>query len=94
MKKYPGVCHNHSSAGWDKLTIRRMASHLGFSTTMIYANFPNKERIIFELMRLGFFQLRLALEITAQTSTLPCSQLENRWPGALIDLPNKVFLVV
>jgi AcrR family transcriptional regulator len=65
--------------GWDELSMRRIASHIGFSTPIIYAYFPNKESIIFELMRLGFMQLRLALETAAQVSLLPRLQLESIW---------------
>jgi AcrR family transcriptional regulator len=66
-------------AGWEELSMRKIAAYFNFSVTMIYSYFPCKERIKLELARLGFLRLRLVMENAAQNNASPCRRLENMW---------------
>ena len=52
--------------GYDKITIRKIASEIGYSPATIYLYFKNKDEILFELHNEGFrllYQHKMALGV-------------------------------
>lgn len=66
--------HIATSNGWSKVSIRRIASEIEYSTTKIYELFENKEQLILELLRNGFKLLADQLEEAISQHSTPREQ--------------------
>ncbi|GIP33601.1 TetR/AcrR family transcriptional regulator [Paenibacillus sp. J2TS4] len=66
--------HIAASNGWSKVSIRRIASEIEYSTTKVYELFENKEQLILELLRNGFKLLAGQLEEAVSKYSNPREQ--------------------
>ncbi|MEO1627502.1 MAG: helix-turn-helix domain-containing protein, partial [Bacteroidota bacterium] len=46
------------SEGWENVSIRKIAKKIGFSTMKIYSDFGSKERLFFDIQKIGFKLLK------------------------------------
>ena len=72
--------------GWPKVSIRKIATIIQYTSPVIYEHFKNKEAILIELEIQGFRQLKISLEEARESNSDPVNQLvsisEQYWEWA------------
>ncbi|MGD1841025.1 MAG: TetR/AcrR family transcriptional regulator [Thermonemataceae bacterium] len=63
--------------GWEKVSVRKIANSMGFSTMKIYSDFGSKENLFFEIQKKGYQLLKEAYYDSIRRADDPTSQLEN-----------------
>ncbi len=65
--------------GWQALSMRKIADVIEYTAPIIYEYFDNKDAILLELTRQGYFKLSRELEEARDRHRLPAKQLEDMW---------------
>lgn len=65
--------------GWQALSMRKIADEIEYTAPIIYEYFSNKEAILAELNKKGFYYLAKEMEEAAKQHELPGDQLEAMW---------------
>jgi AcrR family transcriptional regulator len=64
-------------AGWQAVTVRKVAERIEYSHAAIYAYFDNKEAILLELLREGFGLLQEELRVAQEAPGTPEERLQH-----------------
>lgn len=65
--------------GWQALSMRKIADEIEYTAPIIYEYFSNKEAILAELNKKGYFYLAREMEEAGKQHELPGDQLEAMW---------------
>ncbi|HWD87998.1 MAG TPA: TetR/AcrR family transcriptional regulator [Mucilaginibacter sp.] len=65
--------------GWQALSMRKIADRIEYTAPVIYEYFDNKEAIVLELTRKGFWILSRDMRVAKEQRSSPEEQLEAMW---------------
>jgi AcrR family transcriptional regulator len=65
--------------GWQALSMRKIADKIEYTAPVIYEYFANKEAIVLELTRKGFWILGRDMRVAKEQHSSPEQQLEAMW---------------
>ncbi|MDN3548869.1 TetR/AcrR family transcriptional regulator [Mucilaginibacter aquaedulcis] len=71
-------------AGWNALSMRKIAVMINCTPPAIYGYFSSKEAIRLGLARWGFLRLNQSIERARDTSTVAIDQLERMWSAYIV----------